>query len=72
MGHGTLLPNQSARLEELCSVAAEMTDPERGRKKNPKAVVRISFWDGYPREFSLELSERAQVSDELKQKNPGL
>lgn len=71
MGHGTLLPNQLSRLDELCSVAAEMTDPERGRKKNPKAVVRISFWDGYPREFSLELSERTQVSDEIKQKNPG-
>lgn len=71
MGHGNLLPNQLARLDELCTVAAEMTDPERGRKKNPKAVVKISFWDGYPREFSLELSERTQVSDEVKQKNPG-
>ena len=71
MGHGTLLPEQVSRLEELCRVASEMTDPDRGRKKNPKAIIKISFWDGYPREFSLELAERAIVSDEVKQKNPG-
>ena len=72
MGHGTLLPDQASRLAELCDVAAEMTDPDRGKRKNPRAIVRIAFWDGYPREFSLELTERTQVSDEVKQKNPGL
>ena len=71
MGHGTLLPEQTARLQELCDVAAQMTDPERGRRKNPRAVVSISFWDGYPREFSLELAERTQVSEEVKTKKPG-
>ena len=69
--HGTLLPEQEERLSQLCSVAAEMTDPDRGKKKNPKAVVKIAFWDGYPREFSLELTERTQVSEEFKQKKPG-
>lgn len=71
MGHGTLLPEQSARLDELCQIAGEMTDPERGKRKNPRAVVKIAFWDGYPREFSLELAERTVVSEEFKQKNPG-
>ena len=71
MGCGTLLPSQTARLTELCEVAGKMTDPERGRKKNPRAVVKISFWDGFPREFSLELAERTVVDEEVKQKKPG-
>ena len=69
--HGTLLPEQYSRLEELIQVAGEMTDPERGKRKNPKAIITIAFWDGYPREFSLELSERCQVSEEFKTKKPG-
>lgn len=48
-----------------------MTDPERGKRKNPKAIVKIYFWDGFPREFSLELTEKTQVSEEFKQKKPG-
>ena len=71
MGHGVLLPEQSRRLDELCQVAGEMTDPERGARKNPKAIVRITYWDGFPREFSLELTERTVVSDEFKTKKPG-
>jgi len=71
MGYGTLLPSQTARLNELCEVAGKMTDPERGRKKNPRAIVKISFWDGFPREFSLELAERTVVDEEFKQKKPG-
>ena len=71
MAHGTLLPNQETRLSEMMGIAAEMTDPDRGKKKSPKAVVKIAFWDGYPREFSLELSERTIVGDEFKQKKPG-
>lgn len=72
MGHGVLLPEQSLRLDELCQVAGEMTDPERGAKKNPRAVIKILYYDGYPREFSLELSEKAIVSQEFKQKKPGI
>lgn len=71
MAHGTLLPDQHTRLEELCHVAAEMTDPDRGTKKNPRAIVKIAFWDGFPREFSLELAEKTVVNSELKRKNPG-
>ena len=71
MGHGVLLPEQSQRLDELCQVAGQMTDPERGARKNPKAIVRITYWDGFPREFSLELTERTVVSDEFKTKKPG-
>lgn len=71
MAHGTMLPEQESRLQELCSVAAEMTDPERGLRKNPRAIVKITFYDGYPREFSLELAEKTIVKDELKRKNPG-
>ena len=71
MGHGVLLENQILRLNELCDIAGQMTDPERGARKNPRAIVRILYTDGYPREFSLELAERAQVPDELKRKNPG-
>lgn len=70
--HGGLLDSQKIRLEELCSVAGEMTDPDRGHKKNPRAVVEIVFYDGYPREFSLKLSERTVVPDEFKQKKPGV
>ena len=71
MGHGILLPNQSQRLDELCHVAGEMTDPERGSRKNPKAVIKIVYYDGFPREMSLELAEKLQVSEEFKQKKPG-
>ena len=72
MAHGTLLPEQTDRIEQMCSVAAEMTDPERGQKKNPKATVKITFWDGFPREFSLELTEKAPVPERVKQKSPGM
>ena len=72
MGHGVLLPLQTDRLNELCQIAGEMTDPERGSRKNPRATIRISYWDGFPREISLELSEKLQVSDEFKQKKSGV
>jgi len=71
MGHGVLLPSQQKRLDELCAVAGEMTDPERGLRKNPKAVIRIVYYDGFPREFSLELAEKTVVPEEFKQKKPG-
>lgn len=71
MGYGVLLDNQRARLEELCTVAGQMTDPERGIRKNPRAVIKIVFYDGYPREMSLELAEKTIVPDEFKQKKPG-
>lgn len=71
MGHGSLLDNQRTRLDELCSIAGEMTDPERGARKNPRAVVKILYYDGFPREMSLELSEKVIVPDEFKQKKPG-
>ena len=71
MAHGTLLPDQAARLQQLLDVAGEMTDPDRGARKNPRAIIKISFWDGYPREFSLELAEKTIVIDEFKRKNPG-
>ena len=72
MAHGTLLPNQESRLAELCEIAGQMTDIERGAKKNPKAIIRIVYYDGYPREMSLELSEKMAVPDELKRKKPGI
>lgn len=72
MTHGTILPEQLARLEEMCGIASQMTDPDRGSKKSPKATVKIVFWDGYPREFSLELAEKAVVPQEFKQKKPGV
>ncbi len=65
-----LLPEKQARLDELFSAASEMTDPMKS-KRNVKAVVSVEFRDGYPREFSLALTERAPVSDEVKQKKPG-
>ena len=46
MTHGTILPEQLARLEEMCGIASQMTDPDRGSKKSPKATVMIVFWDG--------------------------
>lgn len=65
-----LLPEKQARLDELFSAASEMTAPEKS-KRNVKAVVSVEFRDGYLREFSLALTERAPVSDEVKQKKPG-
>ena len=65
-----LLPEKQARLDELFSAASEMTDPAKTRR-NLKAVVSVEFRDGYPREVSLALTERAPVSDEVKQKKPG-
>ena len=56
----------------MCNVAGEMTDPERGTRKNPKAVIKITYWDGFPRELSLELVEKTVVPDEFKQKKPGV
>ena len=53
MGHGTLLETQLRRLNELCDVAGQMTDPDRGAKKNPRAVIKIIYADGYPREMGL-------------------
>ena len=70
--HGGLLDVQRVRLDELCKVAGEMTDPERGARKNPRAIVEIVFYDGYPREFSLKLAEKVAVPEEFKQKKPGL
>ena len=61
MAHGSLLPNQQARLEELCEVAGQMTDMDRGARKNPRAVIEIVYYDGYPREMSLKLSEKVSV-----------
>ena len=72
MAHGTLLPNQQSRLAELCEIAGQMTDIERGTKKNPRATIKIVYYDGYPREMSLELSEKMAVPDELKRKKPGI
>ena len=70
MGHGTLLPNQRERLDELCEVAGQMTDIDRGGRKNPRAIIRIVYTDGYPREMSLELAEKVTVPDEYKRKTP--
>ena len=72
MGHGTLLVNQEERLREMCNVAGEMTDPERGARKNPQAVIKIIYYDGYPREMSMELTEKVVVPDEFKPKKPGI
>ena len=66
MGHGTLLETQLRRLNELCDVAGQMTDPDRGAKKNPRAVIKIIYADGYPREMGLELLEKLPVPEEYK------
>ena len=71
MGYGLLLDNQQSRLTELCMIAGQMTDIERGARKNPRAVIEIVYYDGYPREMSLKLSEKVSVPDEFKQKKPG-
>lgn len=71
MGHGQILDNQLKRLYELCDVAGQMTDPERGARKNPRAIIKIVYADGYPREMSLELAEKVTVPEEFKQKKPG-
>ncbi len=41
-----------------------MTDPERGSRKNPEAVVRVVFTDGYARRVSLELTENLKYQDD--------
>lgn len=71
MGHGMLLDNQYQRLAELCDFAGKMTDPDKGSRKNPRAIIKIVYADGYPREMSLELAEKVTVPDEFKQKKPG-
>ena len=55
----------------MCKVAGEMTDPDRGLRKSPGAVIKIVYYDGYPRELSMELSEKVEVPDEFKKKKPG-
>ncbi len=61
--HSKLEGNKLTRFEEMCEVAAEMTDPERGSRKNPEAVVRVVFADGYARKVSLELTEKLTYQD---------
>jgi len=56
--HDKLTGNKAERFEELCECAAMMTDPERGKRKNPRAVVRVTFVDGFARDISLELVEK--------------
>lgn len=64
--HGILSGNKAKRFEELCECAALMTDPEKGKKKSPRAVVRLWFVDGYPRDMSLELVEKLPYEESVK------
>ena len=61
--HGTLSGNKQKRFEELCECAGMMTDPDRGSRKNPRAIVRVVFVDGFARDMSLELVEKLPYQD---------